>query len=80
MKFLAFLVYQPKLDHLADTSLHARNARANSVSDKLMRWKTKTLLIGVFSEAIINSNADRFDSASILIEQYFADPEPIAIS
>jgi hypothetical protein len=45
-----------------------------------MRWKTKTLLIGVFSEAIINSNADRFDSASILIEQYFANPEPIAIS
>jgi hypothetical protein len=45
-----------------------------------VRWKTKTLLIGVFSEAIINSNTDRFDFASILIEKYFANPEPIAIS
>ncbi|KKU78064.1 MAG: hypothetical protein UY03_C0004G0005 [Parcubacteria group bacterium GW2011_GWA2_47_64] len=80
MKFLAFFVYQPKLDHLADTSLHAGNTRSNPVSNKLVRWKTKTLLIGVFSEAIINSNADRFDFASILIEQYFTNPEPIAIS
>ncbi|OPZ23833.1 MAG: hypothetical protein BWZ03_00375 [bacterium ADurb.BinA186] len=45
-----------------------------------MRRKTKTLLVGVLSEAIINSNTDRFDFASVLIEKYFTDPKPIAIS
>jgi len=41
--------------------------------------KTKTLLVSVFSQAVVNGNADRFDLAAVLIEQDFTDPIPIAI-
>jgi len=33
----------------------------------------------VFSQAVVNGNANRFDLAAVLIEQDFADPIPIAI-
>ena len=45
-----------------------------------MRRKTKTLLISMRRQAVINRDADWFESIAVLIKKYFADPIPIAIS
>jgi len=61
-----------KLDELSDTSLHARDARTDLVGNGLVRWKTKTLLVRMLCQAVINSDADWTYSASVFIEKYLA--------
>lgn len=63
-----------------NASLHARNARPDFLSNVAVGRKTKTLLVGMRRQAVINCDADRLESVAVLIEKHFADPVPIAIS
>ena len=69
-----------QFDELPDTSLHARDARTDLVGNGLVRWKTKTLLVRMLRQAVINSDADWTYGASVFIEKYLADPIPVTFA
>ncbi len=80
MVALSALANDPQFDELPDASLHARNARTYFVGNVLVGRKTKTLLVGMCCQAIINCDANWLESLAVLVKEYFVDPIPIAIS
>ena len=77
---LSALADDLQFDEFSDASLHAGDARPDFLGNVPMRRKTKTLLVSMCRQAVINCDADRFESVAVLIEKHFADPVPIAIS
>lgn len=77
---LSAFANEVQFDKLSNASLHARDARSYFVGNVLVGRKTKTLLVGMSRQAVINCDADWFDLDPIFIEDYFVDPIPIAIS
>ena len=80
MVALSALANEVQFDELPDTSLHARNARTYFFGNVLVGRKTKTLLVGMCRQAVINCDADRLEFLAVLIKDHFIDPVPIAIS
>ncbi len=76
----AALTDDPEFDEITDSSLDTRNTCAYFVGNVLVRWKTKTLLVSMCRQAVVNRDADWFEFVAIFIKKHFANPIPIAIS
>ena len=77
---LSALANEIQLYELSNASLHARDARTYFVGNVHVGRKTKTLLVSMSRQAVINCDADRLEFLAILIKDHFVDPIPIAIS
>lgn len=77
---LAALADDLQFDEFPDSSLDARDARTDFLGNVAVGRKTKTLLISMRRQAVINCNADGLELVAVLIEECFADPVPVAIS
>ena len=77
---LSALADDLQFDELPDSSLDARDACADFLGNVPVGRKTKTLLISMCRQAVINCDADGLEPVAVLIEECFADPVPVAIS
>ena len=69
-----------QFDELPVASLHARDACADLIGDGLVGRKTKTLLVRMLCQTVINSDADWTYRASVFIKKYLADPIPVTLT